>query len=100
MKDCQLLYKYIYQLDGSIEAPLDLVSQAIYGKTVALINIEQSRQKINEIFDFLELKRRWDIANEEGQGDLKLRPEYFELKEYQFESMDEVEKALKNKVFL
>ena len=99
MKEYELLTKYHYP-EGAIEGPFDVMSQALYTKSTNLLNLDECRARTNEIFDYLELKKRYDSLVEESKGKLQFTKEYFDLLKHQFQTLDEVEKALKNKAFL
>jgi hypothetical protein len=99
MKEYQLLYKFRYS-PNLMEAPFDVISQVLYGKSTHLLKLKECREHVNKIFDYLELKHRFDALEEAANQTLIFTNECFKLDLHEFETLDEVERALKNKAFL
>ena len=99
MKEYELLSKYLYP-DSTLESTFEVMSMAIYQKQIDMIQLDVCRAKINEVFDYLELRKRYDILFNQADAKLKIGVDCFELDSYKFQTLDEVEKAIKNKAFL
>lgn len=99
MKEYELLSKYLYP-DSTLESTFEVMSMAIYQKQIDMIQLDVCRSKINEVFDYLELRKRYDILFNQADAKLKIGAGCFELDSYKFQTLDEVEKAIKNKAFL
>lgn len=99
MNELQLLNKYMYS-SSSLDGAFDMVSQAIYSKNERLLKLDECRAHINEIFDYLETHNRFLLLSEKSDNKLLLRSDHFELDKHKFDTLDEVEKAIKIKAFL
>lgn len=97
--DLSLLLKNRY--NSNIQAPFDLMSSAIQdGNTWSLINLEKMQAITNESFRYLNLLKRYDTLNGLSNGILHFDEEGFHVEEHTFQTLEEVEKALKHKAFL
>lgn len=99
MKEYEILKKYEYPVKP-IEAPFDVVSQAIYNKSMSLINIELCKNEIAEVFDYYKIKLKYDFLAEKADEKLYYTNNEFVFEDFKFQTLDEVEKAIKNKAFL
>lgn len=99
MKEYELYYKYEYGINR-VEGSLDVLSQAIYTGALGLLDLEKCRSSINELIDFLKIKIRFNSLNDQLNNTLICHKNKFEFGGHKFETLDEVEKAIKNKVFL
>ena len=99
MNELKLLNKYLHNPAG-FDGVFDTVSQAIFSKNEHLLKLDECRAKINEIFDYFEVQRRFLSLAEKSNNKLSFTRNYFELDKHKFETLDEVEKAINNKAFL
>lgn len=99
MKEYLLLKKYEYP-DKPIESPFDLVSQALYTKSVNLLNLSLCKTEIAEVFEYIDLKSRFELLQIHSENKIMVTFTAFQFEGFQFETLDEIEKALKNKAFL
>lgn len=67
---------------------------------VELVDIPACRVMLNEIFDYFVLRQRFIHLSDQAMGHLSFAIDGFKLYETTFQTLDEVEKALKNKAFL
>ena len=77
----------------------DVVSRAVQGDTWEFLELEMVQQSINEVFYYLRLVKRFRQLSMLGV-ELTYSEEGFHLGESIFETLDAVEKAIKNKAFL
>ncbi len=98
--DLSLLLKNRY--NSNIQAPFDLMSSAIQdGNTWSLIDLEKMQSLINESFRYLNLIKRYDALSRLSNGVLHFDEDGFHIEEeHTFQTLEEVEKALKHKAFL
>lgn len=99
MKEYELLRKYDMP-DKPIESPFDLVSQALYTKSVNMLNIKLCKEEITEVFEYIELKQKFDELQAKSGQKVIITIRNFHFEGFEFETLSEVEKALKNKAFL
>ena len=79
---------------------LDAVASAINNKQVGLLNLSVVKSKVEDALMALEIKIRFDALNEVVKGKLTCTSSNFELNGHEFQTLDEVEKAIENKAFL
>jgi len=99
MKEYQIYKKYEFP-EKPIESPFDLVSQALYTKSVDMLNLEACKAEIAEVFQFIDLRARFNILQAESENKILVTYTGFQFEGFKFETLDEIEKALKNKAFL
>lgn len=78
----------------------DVVASAINNKQTGLLNLETVKLKVEEALKALEIRIRFDTLNDMVNGKLTCTNSNFELNGHEFQSLDEVEKAIENKAFL
>ncbi len=101
MKEYQLLMKFDEDNDGEDVADgLYAIHQALSSKQMSILDVAACRDRINTVFDYVEVRKRFDKLREEINGGLSFDKNGFKLFKSTFETLDEVEKALKNKAFL
>jgi hypothetical protein len=90
---------------------IDSLATLVENHTTSFIDFETLRTNINESIDYLALMHRfWKIAEtydveyeltiDNGQSFTMVKQPKFKLGEHEFDNLDEVETALKNKAFL
>lgn len=97
MKEYELLSEYTHE---SVEGNFDTLFTVTSHKTYELLDLEFCRKRVNELFDFMIAKKRFDKLHEESKRKLKYGMNGFDLEGHMFETLDEVEHALRNKAFL
>jgi hypothetical protein len=92
-KECELVHDFD---NDEISSVFYAINVAIEQNNWDLLDLELCKVKVNEAFRALDCKKRFD----------RLRPvvrcnkHAFTLDDHEFETLDEVERALKNKAFL
>jgi len=99
MNELELLNKYEYS-SYQLEGIFDTVSQAICTNNTLVLKINECREKVNEIFNYLEIRERFRALAKKSDRKLSFTSTHFELYQHKFETLDEVEKAINIKVFL
>lgn len=79
---------------------LDVVVSTINNKHYDMLKLDVVKSKMDEVYYALELKVRYDTIYETSNGKLTCDKSGFDFDGHKFETLDEVEKAIKNKVFL
>lgn len=79
---------------------LETVVSAINNKHYGMFNLESVKLRMDEVFEALVIKTRFDLLYNKSNGKLICNKAGFELEPHKFETLDEVEKALNNKAFL
>lgn len=79
---------------------LESISSAINNKQYDMFNLETVKLKMDEVFEAIVIKTRFDALCNESNGKPVCTKTEFELESHKFQTLDEVEKALKNKAFL
>lgn len=100
MKEYEMVYTMSEGYGNRYAKTLDAVVSAINNKHYDMLNLEVAKSKVQEVMKALELKMRFESLNNQVNGKLICNKTDFELETHKFESLDEVEKAIKNKVFL
>lgn len=105
MKEYELLQKYnnheekLYANGDHVrcfELLKDLLS---HGKGYEFLNLPVLRKKTEEILQFLDLQQKYILLHEK-YNNISLDNQGFNLDGHRFDTLDELEKALKNKAFL
>lgn len=97
MKEYELLHKY--RGKSQIEGPFEVVSMALYQKRTYMLNVANSRNTCNELFDYIEILNRYETLRMQF-GDIDFDDKHFFVGDSEFQTLDEVERAIKNKAFL
>jgi hypothetical protein len=100
MKECEIVTIMGEGYANHYSKMLDAIVSTINNKLYDMIKLEVVKSKMDEIFEALELKVRYDHLNSEADGKLMCNRTCFELNGHKFETLDEVAKALENKAFL
>lgn len=100
MKEYQLLLKFNPEDGEDVEDVVYAIHQVISNRQLAILDIKACRDRMNVVFDYIETRKRFDKLREAINNKLSFDNEGFHLLKNTFESLDEVEKALKNKAFL
>lgn len=79
---------------------LEAIIAAINNKHYEILNFQAAKSRVEEAMNAVELKMRFDELNNKALGKLTASKTEFELDGHKFETLDDVEKALKNKAFL
>ena len=98
MTEYTLLNKYFS--DGHVEGPFEIMSQAVYTKKTHLLNLKECQFQINEIFEFLYVLARYNAINDLCKHQLVFTATDFYISGHKFQTLDEVERAIKQKAFL
>ena len=77
-----------------------LVSHAIEEKQWSLLNLEETQNVIEQHFKYLNVLKRFNILQSTSGNELYYDHDGFHLHEFVFSTLDEVEKALRQKAFL
>ncbi len=78
---------------------LDFIVSAINNKNYDVLDLESVKMKMDEVFEAITLKVRFDSLLDLNSS-IICNKDCFELDTHKFETLDEVEKAIKNKAFL
>lgn len=78
---------------------LSLMNSALNGGSIELLDIERCRRMANDVMDYLAAKQRFILLKKEMK-ELSFTNGKFKLLEHEFDNLDDVEKAIKNKAFL
>lgn len=101
MKEYELLLKFDDDGGGEdVEDVVYAIHQVLSNNQIGILDIAACRAKMNTVFDYIELKQRFDKLREVAPQNLAFEKSGFRLFKSTFETLDEVEKALKNKAFL
>ena len=76
------------------------LQSTISNGTLPMLDIETSRATVNDIFDYLSLKKKYIALFELSKGQLTYNKTCFKILDHEFSTLNEVERALNNKVFL
>ena len=98
MKEYELLHKYRY--GAQVEGPFEVVAMAIFQKRTDLLNVAASRNHCNEVFDYIEILNRYEVLKMQIEGGLDFDDKQFFIGTHNFQSLDEIERAIKNKALL
>ena len=79
-----------------------LISQALKDQTNRILNLEEIKKSFDEIYQFLSIQKRFEELRELHTLSLDIYHDgfYFTNATHKFQSLDEVERVLKNKAFL
>lgn len=96
-------YEAVYAISDSYNRyskALDAIVSAINNRHYDMLNLEAVKRKLDEVFDAMVLKSRFDELYKKSNGKLVCNKTDFDFESHKFETLDEVEKAIKNKAFL
>ena len=100
MKEYEVVFSMCESYGNRYAKTLETIASAINNKHYDMFNLETVKLKMDEVFEAIMLKRRFDELNSKANGKLVCNKTDFELDTHKFETLDEVERALKNKAFL
>lgn len=101
--DIDLFIEYDREIAGSYNKAyhaLELLRNSISSEIVELLDLELCTNSINDIIKYLYLKKRYVILKSLAPGKLSVSKDGFKLYDNTYMTMDEVERAFKNKAFL
>jgi hypothetical protein len=100
-KEYGLLTHYdSYRTKNTAVALYSFVGNALENGQWALLDLESIQSLMNEHFKYLHLKKRFTELFLESKSTLRYTHEGFHINEFSFETMDEVARALEQKMFL
>lgn len=101
MKEYKLLcYFDTYQSTKQFCKLYSFMNFSLENNCYALIDLMSVQKLINEHFKFLSLKKKYMNLLNESKNVLYYNNNGFHIKEHTFETLDEVKRALDNKMFL
>jgi len=89
-----------YKSKNSTIALYSFVGNALENNQWALLDLESVQDLINEHFKYLHLKKRFTELLIQSKNTLHYTHEGFHINEFTFETLDEVSRALEQKMFL
>lgn len=95
-----LLYYENYTNKNKITNLLSFVHGSLENGQWAFLNLEEVQNSMNQHFKYLFLKKRYTDIFAQAKSILSYDHSGFHINEFVFETLDEVEKALANKMFL
>lgn len=102
MRECQYFLKYDSDSSYNSKAynAFDLIKSAISNKQIEMLDVERCKVTIDEVMQYLSLKKRYlHLASVAGDK-LTIKEEGFVFYDSTFSTLDEVERAMKLKAFL
>lgn len=106
MKEYKLLFKYenadsSYTTRKEHTKCLGILNDVISdGKGCEFLDFSMIKDKVEEILSFVKLYQRYLALSKDSNGSLSYNNDGFNLDGHSFETLDEVDRALKNKAFL
>lgn len=76
------------------------LNSAVSNHTTDMLDIESCRGIVNDVFDYFILKRKFTQLSMEVNGKLTFENDKFKIDNHEFQTLDEVERAVRNKAFL
>lgn len=101
--DLELFLAYDTELAGLYNKgyyTLDLVKNALSNNILDMLDLSICDEAVKEIFTYLHLKKKYSALKKEANGQLTVSKDGFKLSGKDFLTIDELEKAWKNKAFL
>lgn len=95
--DYSLLLKFFYNVAPKI---FGTVHEALMNGDEHLLDAEACQEYANEYFEYLKLIKRYKVLNKELNNSLIISDDGFKIADSKFETLDDVEKAIKLKAFL
>lgn len=97
----RILHKFFNEDHQKLTVPLDVIRNILmYNAGYELINLDLIKNQIDETFRCLVIKQRFILLSELINGALQYDDFGFTVGEHRFQTLDEVERAIKNKAFL
>ena len=95
--DYQLVHNFTSE---QLANPFNIVITAVLKETVDLLDLDAVERKIKNIFRILRVENRYNQLFSLSNGQLSVNLKSFKLNGHEFQSLDEVEAALRNPAFL
>lgn len=95
-----LSYYDSYSNKNKISSFLNFLNHALETGQWTFLNLDEAQLNMNQQFKFLALKKRYLALITESQGILHCSSKGFHIEDHTFETLDEVKRALANKMFL
>ena len=89
-----------YNGKSILKGCIELLSHSMTYNTLPMIDLQLTKESVNRLFDYLELRQKYERLKVASRATLSFDKEGFHLEGHTFHSLDEVERALKNKAFL
>lgn len=89
-----------YSGKSILKSSIELLSHSLSYGSLAMIDLPLVKDSVNRLFDFLEIRQRYEKLKINSRATLSFDKDGFHLDGHTFYSLDEVERALKNKAFL
>jgi hypothetical protein len=100
MKEYELLMKFDEHEGEDIADAVYAIHQVVSNRQGEILDVAVCRAKMSMIFDYIEVKKRFDKLRIEINDDLSFDKKGFKVVNTKFQTLDEVEKAIRNKAFL
>lgn len=99
MNEFELLLKYEYEYEhNNLKSVFDTISNAIHIQHTELLNLEISKRTCDEAFEYLFILNRYKEFKSNNK--IWYTEKGFHIHDYIFQSLDEIETAINNKMFL
>lgn len=95
-----LLHYSDYDSKNKVLKMFRLVTTAIADGQCDFLSLSEIKSSFDQYFKYLELKKKYDVLSAKAGSILGIDYQGFSLNEFTFETLDEVERALDNKMFL
>jgi len=95
-----LLHYNNYDTKNKILKLFSLIAAAVTDNQCDFLSLTDIKNSFDQYFKYLELKRKYDKLLIKARDILYVDYQGFRINEFTFETLDEVEKALENKMFL
>lgn len=89
-----------YSGKSILKASIELLSHSLSYNSLTMIDLPLVKESVNRLFDFLEIRQRYEKLKIQSVAALSFDKDGFHLDGHTFHTLDEVERALKNKAFL
>jgi len=99
-KEYKMFLHYDKVIKGGIISPFQLMVDALRGQSWPLVDLKATRDAIAQDFRYLLLYKRYESLRLYSKNTLSYDENGFHLDGHVFETLDEVEKALRLKSFL
>ena len=105
MKSDIELYKHYFSDDSytsrsRLSSKFEGVARITENGSIDILDVSSCRAMFNEIFDYFVIRQKFMALEKQAMGHLSFTDDGFKLYETTFKTLDEVEKALRNKAFL
>jgi hypothetical protein len=95
-----LSYYNGYNNRNKISNLFNFLNSSLESEQWTFLNLDEVQLSVNQHFKYLAIKKRYMELTAESQGILYYSNGGFHIKEHKFETLDEVKRALANKMFL